>query len=396
MIAWLDASSGVSGDKFLGALLDAGVDPAVVREALEAVLPGEGTLSVERVTRGGIAGVHVEVAETRTQPARHWPEIRALLEGSSLAPAVRDRAVAVFAALAAAEAAVHGVAEERVHFHEVGAVDSIADIVGVVAGLAALGVDQLVCSPVAVGSGTVPTSHGLLPVPAPATARLLVGLPAYAGEATGESTTPTGAALVRVLADRFGPMPAMTVACVGHGAGSRETEVPNVARLLVGHARLAADGAESALAAPRPGVTTDLVVVLRAVVDHVSAERLAFALERLLEAGARDAWLTPVVMKKGRPGTEVTVLTDVGDGGRLAAELMRHTGTLGVRIEESARIVAERGESVVETGFGPVRVKLGPGQTARAEYDDLARIARERDIALAEVEEAVRRALAEG
>jgi pyridinium-3,5-bisthiocarboxylic acid mononucleotide nickel chelatase len=397
MIAWLDASSGISGDKFLGALLDAGVDLAVVREALDAVLPGEGEIRVERVTRGGIAGARVDVTETRAQPARHWPEIRALLEGSSLAPAVRDRAVAVFADLAAAEAEVHGVPEGSVHFHEVGAVDSIADIVGVVAGLAALGVDELVCSRVAVGSGAVQTSHGLLPVPAPATARLLVGLPAYAGEATGESTTPTGAALVRILADRFGPMPAMTVESVGHGAGSRETEVPNVARLLVGQAEVTADDdLEPVLATPGPGVSTDLVVVLRAVVDHVSAEHLAFALERLLEAGARDAWLTPVVMKKGRPGTEVAVLADIGDGGRLAAELMRHTGTLGVRVEDTVRFVAARGEATADTEFGPVRVKLGPGQTVRAEYDDLARIARERDLTLAEVEDAVRRALAKG
>ena len=372
MIAWLDASSGISGDKFLGALLDAGVDLAVVQDAVDAVLPGEASVTCDDVTRRGIAGVHVEVAETRDQPARTWVEIRALIEASSLEASVRDRALAVFAALAAAEASVHGVALDDVHFHEVGAVDSIADVVGACAGLAALGVEELVCSPVAVGSGTVATAHGVLPVPAPATAKLLVGIPVFAGDSTGELTTPTGAALVAVLADRFGPMPAMTVGAVGHGAGARDTEAANVARLVVG---AAADAGSNA-----PGLSRDRVTVLRAVVDHVSAEHLAFALERVLEAGARDAWITPVVMKKGRPGSELTVLADPPEAARLAAEVVRHTGTLGMRVEETDRFVAERGASVVETEFGP-------------EHDDCARIARERDLTLEQVEAAVRRAL---
>jgi len=402
VIAWLDASSGISGDKFLGALLDAGVDLAVIRDALEAVLPGEGLVTAQTVTRLGIAGVHVEVTETRAQPARSWAEIRALLEGSALDEEVRDRSVSVFEALAEAEATVHGVPESLVHFHEVGAVDSIADVVGVCAGLAAFGIDELVCSPVAVGSGSVATAHGPLPVPAPATARLLVGAPVLAGEATGELTTPTGAALIRVLADRHGPMPTMTVTAVGHGAGTRETEVANVARLVVGHAQRAASGggesagARDACALEELGISRDRIAVLRAVVDHVSAEHLSFALERLLEAGARDAWLTSVVMKKGRPGSEFTVLGDVADGGRLAAELIRHTGTLGVRVEETERFVAQRAESVVVTKLGPIRVKRGPGATVRPEHDDCARIARERDVTLDEVEAVVRRALEDG
>ena len=399
MIAWLDASTGVSGDKFLGALIDAGVDPAVMAEALEVLLPGEGGIAAERVTRRGIAGLHVTVAETRPQPTRTWAQIRSLIEASSLEVGVRSRALDVFAALAEAEAGVHGVAEESVHFHEVGAVDSIADIVGACAGLAALAVDELVCSPVAVGSGTVAAAHGTLPVPTPATARLLVGVPVVAGESTGELTTPTGAALVRVLADRFGPMPAMTVAAVGHGAGSRDTEAANVLRLVVGETPAAAtaepDPGTLSATAGELGLTRDRVAVLRAVVDHISAEHLAFALERLLEEGARDTWLTPVIMKKGRPGTEVTVLADLPDTERLAAELVRHTGTLGVRVDRSDRLVAGRSLATVLTEYGPVRVKFGPGDVARAEHDDCARIAREHDVTLSEVESAVRRALTE-
>lgn len=400
MIAWLDASSGISGDKFLGALIDAGLDPAAATAALESVIPGEGTVTTEPVMRRGIAGLHVEVAEMRPQPSRSWLEIRELLAESSLAAEVRDRAIAVFEALSRAEASVHGIAQDEVHFHEVGAVDSIADVVGVCAGLVELGIERLVCSPVAVGSGTVETSHGALPVPAPATARLLVGLPVTAGESTGELTTPTGAALVGVLADDFGPMPAMTIEAVGHGAGARDTEAANVARLVLGRP---SDHTWSASGEPGetsdrdpwrgPGMTHDRVVVLRAVVDHVSAEHLSFALDRLLAAGARDAWLTPIVMKKGRPGAEITVLANEPDSGRLAAELMRHTGTLGVRVQAIDRLVADRECIVVETEFGPVRVKRGPGATARPEYDDCARIARERDITLDEVEAAVRRAM---
>ena len=394
MIAWLDAASGISGDKFLGALLDAGADLAVVNAALEAVIPGEGLVTAQSVQRRGIAGIHVEVAETRAQEARSWADIQALLEGSSLSAEVCDQALRVFSALADAEAAVHGVAADRVHFHEVGAVDSIADIVGVCAGLAALGIEELVCSPIAVGSGSVQTAHGLLPVPAPATARLLVGVPVYAGDSTGELTTPTGAALATILSARYGAMPTMTVTAVGHGAGARETAVANVARLVIGRAPdRSAVPFTPAAELDTLGISRDRVVVLRAVVDHVSAEHLAFALERLLEAGARDAWLTGVVMKKGRPGFEITVLCDVAEGSHLAAELIRHTGTLGVRIEETDRLIAQRSESVVATALGAVRVKQGPGSTMRPEHDDCARLAREHDVTLAQVEEAVRRAL---
>jgi uncharacterized protein (TIGR00299 family) protein len=379
MIAWLDASSGVSGDKFLGALIDAGADLAAVQAAIDAVLPGGAELLVEPAVRGGIAGKHVTVVAAGDQPRRTWRAIRELLASSVLDEPVRDRALAVFGELAAAEAAVHGVDVEDVHFHEVGAVDSIADIVGGCAALDVLAIDELVCSPVSVGSGTVATQHGVLPVPSPATLALLVGIPSQAGDATSEMTTPTGAALVRVLADRYGPMPPMTPASVGHGAGLRELEIPNVLRIVVGEREANAES----------GPRHESVTVLRSVIDHRSPEHVAFAVELLREAGALDAWVTPVVMKKGRPGVEVTILAAPEQAELLAGLLARHTGTLGVRFEETTRLVAERSSITVLTPFGEVRLKVGPDGTSRPEHDDCARIARRHDMTLADVEEIV-------
>jgi uncharacterized protein (TIGR00299 family) protein len=379
MIAWLDAASGVSGDKFLAALIDAGADLAAIRAAIDVVLPGGVELVVDTTVRRGIAGKHVTVTAAGDQPRRTWSAIRDLIVSSELPEPVRARALGVFGVLAAAAAAVHGVDAEDVHFHEVGAIDSIADIVGGCAAFVSLGIDELVCSPVSVGTGTVSTQHGTLPVPSPATLALLIGIPSQAGDATSEMTTPTGAALVRVLADRFGPMPPMTPASVGHGAGNRELEIANVLRIVIG----TRDRSETA------GPRREGVTVLRSVIDHESPEHLAFAVERLREAGALDAWMTPVVMKKGRPGVEVAVLATSGHSELLARLLMRHTGTLGVRLEETMRLVAERSSLTVATPLGQVALKVGPDGRSRPEHDDCARIARRHDMTLAEVEELV-------
>jgi uncharacterized protein (TIGR00299 family) protein len=391
MIGYLDCFSGVSGDKFLGALVDAGLDARVLQSALDAVLPGEGVIACERVRSAGISATLVTVSVSAPATARRWADLRAALSGSGLAPDVRDRALAVFEVLAEAEGRVHGTAPDDVHFHEVGAVDSVADIVGACAGLAELGLGTLVCSPVAVGSGTVATSHGVLPVPAPATVALLEGVPIVPGPASGELTTPTGAALVRVLASGFGAIPALTPVRSGYGAGSRLLEdaggapVPNVLRLTLG--AVAAGAAAGDAGAPdEDALTEESVTVLRTVIDHVGAERVAFALERVMEAGALDAWQRPVVMKKGRLGTEVTVLSAPGRARELAAVLVRHTGTLGVRIEPTTRYVAGREAAAVATPLGEVRLKVGPGAVVRPEHDDLARIARDNGLTLKEAE----------
>ncbi|MDF1542143.1 MAG: nickel pincer cofactor biosynthesis protein LarC [Anaerosomatales bacterium] len=391
MIAYLDCTTGISGDKFLAALIDAGAPVEAVREAVAAIDPSV-RIEVESVMRGGLSGLAVSVDAAAAPHSRTWAAVRALIESADLAEPVRQTALAIFTLLAKAEAEVHGVPVGEVHFHEVGAIDSIADVVGVAAALHALGIETLVCGPVSVGNGTVQTSHGTLPVPAPATALLLRGVPVAAGPLPGEATTPTGAALVRALVDSFGPMPAMTLAAVGHGAGQRDPAgVPNVARILLG-------AAPATDAAGAPAI--EPVTELETTVDHLSAEHLAFCIEELLASGARDAWHTPALMKKGRAGAAVTVLCAPADETRLATLLAELTGTLGIRVRRISRYVVERQASSVDTTFGPVRVKVagtGVWRRVRPEYEDLAAIARREelpvDVVAREVEAQARQAL---
>ncbi|MSZ78316.1 MAG: DUF111 family protein, partial [Actinobacteria bacterium] len=289
MTVWVDASAGASGDMLLGALLGAGVPLQVLQTAVDAVSPEQVTLRVEQVTRGGLAATrcHVEVADSAHH--RTWRDVRLLLEGAPLDPAVRDLALAAFARLAEAEGAVHGAHPDDVHFHEVGALDAIADVVGVAAGLVHLG-GPVVVSQVAVGSGSIAAAHGILPVPPPAVAELLRGAPSYAGPAGApamELCTPTGAALLTAAAGSWGPQPAMTVARIGVGAGGRDPRGhANVVRVFVG-------------SPPGPEATTLLVV--ESNVDDLDPRLWPSTLAALLAAGVRDAWLTPILMKKGRP-----------------------------------------------------------------------------------------------
>ncbi len=380
MIGYLDCASGISGDKFLAALVGAGASAEAVRAAVAAVDPACEIVFAE-VVRGGVAGLGVTVSSAAEPPSRTWRDIRAMIERAELPGPVARHALAVFELLAEAEARVHGTTPDEVHFHEVGAIDSIADVVGACAAFADLGVTRLVCSTVAVGSGTVRTAHGTLPVPAPATALLLEGVPVAAGETTGEATTPTGAALVRVLAHSFGPLPAMVPSAIGHGAGTRETPgMPNVARLIVGDPldAPAATGADS-----DGGPALEPVTELVTTVDHLSAEHLANAAARLLAAGALDVWQAPVTMKKGRAGVALTVLAHPGAEERLAALTLELTGSLGVRARRQVRYVAPRACAEVDTSLGRVRVKVagaGAARRVRAEYDDLAAIASREDL----------------
>ncbi|MBE0477193.1 MAG: nickel pincer cofactor biosynthesis protein LarC, partial [Coriobacteriia bacterium] len=296
------------------------------------------------------------------QPQRSWREVRAVLESAPLPSPVRDAASRAFGGLAEAEAGAHGVGIDEVRFHEVGAADSIVDVVGVCAGLHALGVERVTSSPVALGSGSVACAHGTLPVPAPATARLLAGIPVVAGEAGGELTTPTGAALLRALTAGFGPVPPMTLLAAGYGLGSREIAAPNVAVLLLGDAE------------EEPQPSEERVVLLETNVDHISAEHLAYAAERLRDAGALDVWQTPAAMKKGRLGAVLAALARSGEAAALAALLARETGTLGVRVGHVRRRVEARESRAVRTSLGEVRVKTAGGRV-RPEHDDVAEIA---------------------
>jgi uncharacterized protein (TIGR00299 family) protein len=359
--AWFGCSSGVAGDMLLGSLLDAGADLDEVRAIVDGLGVDGWALRGEPVLRGGIAATRA-VVSTPGEGHHHrtWATIRELLAAATLPVRVRDRAHAAFLAIAEAEGALHRRPAEEVHFHEVGALDAIVDVVGVCAALEVLGVDEVVGSPIATGHGTVGAAHGELPVPAPATARLLVGLPVLGVDLPLELATPTGVALLRTLASSFGAVPPLTLAATGFGAGGRELEGrPNVVQVLVGERT--GTGAEPA---GQPAV------VLEANVDDVTGEVLAHAVARLLAAGAHDAWVTPIVMKKGRPAHTVAVLADPAQAAALTTLLMAETGTLGVRSQTLTKYPAPRTVEVVEVGGHPVRVKVTPGGRVKVEFDD--------------------------
>lgn len=385
--AYFDCFSGAAGDMILGALLDAGCPLATLQEVVGRLgLPGV-ELSAERVRRRGFAATLAQVTvEPASQSAhRHLPEILRTIDGAGLDPRAAEHARAVFQRLAEAEAAAHGIAIEQVHFHEVGAADAIVDIVGVCTGLAALGIELVGCSPIPTGSGTVECAHGVLPVPAPATARLLQGYPLAACDEPGELTTPTGAALLTTLADEFGSLPAMTISAVGTGAGTREGQTrTNVLRVFIGEAA-EPDAAER-----------DTVAVLQAQVDDATGQSLAFACERLLEAGALDAYIVPIIMKKGRPGQLLTVLCRPDDADRIETLVFAETSTFGVRRHEARRKKLTRRHATVETRYGPIRIKLGElaGKLAQAwpEYEECAAAARQAGVSLQEVQQEALRA----
>lgn len=394
MLAYLDCSTGISGDKFLGALIDAGYSLDRLSETLALLDLPPHEIVVEWVTRGGISGAHIGVESDHEQPHRTWKDIRDLLTHSALPGRVRDTAIVAFGMLAEAEAKVHGVEVDHVHFHEVGALDSIVDIVGVADGLAALDVDELVVSPVATGFGTVETEHGTLPVPAPATAELLLGVPTFTGSIESELTTPTGAVLVRTFATSFGTMPVVIPVATGYGAGSRELPLPNVARITLAERTSEADDMPLQ---PQPDdaqgrVRTEAIAVLETNLDHLTPEQLAFACERLLEEGALDVWQTPIVMKKGRAAVALSVMVEPERAERFSGLVMELTGALGVRRAVLERDVAPRFVATVGTRFGPVRVKIATfagHRRIRPEHDDIAAIARREDLPYDEVARAI-------
>jgi len=379
---WIDASSGASGDMLLGALLDAGVPLTVLSDAVAAIAPEPVTLAPERVTRHGFAATLCQVHVADSVHHRTWAEIRSLLASAPLAARVRDLATAVFTRLAEAEAAVHGTTPDDVHFHEVGALDAIADVVGVCAGVVHLHADlpgsTVVVSPVAVGSGTVHGAHGAMPVPPPAVARLLQGFPSYAGPPGApemELCTPTGAALLTTLATASGPQPSMVTTAVGVGAGGRDPAGhANVLRLLVGHA--------ASTAAPGhdlTGVATTEEVVIEANVDDLDPRLWPGVIEALLAAGARDAWLSPITMKKGRPAHTLHALVPPQAVAEVRRTIFAETSTIGVREHAVVKRALPREVVPVEVDGERVAVKVarldGKIVNLQPEWDDVARAA---------------------
>lgn len=404
-IAYLDCPSGVSGDMLLGALLDAGVTLDDLR-ALLGGLPLEGyRLETAPVVRGALGATHARVVSTREEHAhRHLGDALSIIERGDLPERVKRDASGVFRQLAAAEARVHRIGVDEVHFHEVGAVDAVVDVVGVCAGLHLLGVEELYCSPLPLGRGQATMAHGTLPLPAPAVLELLAmsGAPTVPHSATTELVTPTGAALVTTLA-RFA-QPPLRLARVGYGAGTRTEPAPNLLRLWLGERIENADlpGAPGRMQyAPTPGrrsqdalphvegVDTEQLLVLEANIDDMPAELFGYAMERLLAMGALDAWCAPLTMKKARPGALLGALCRPADRAALVSVFLRETSTFGLRERTVTRYAAAREVRAVDTPYGPVRVKLklldGSVIGASPEYEDCRRIAVEQGVPLLQV-----------
>jgi pyridinium-3,5-bisthiocarboxylic acid mononucleotide nickel chelatase len=370
-LAWWHCFSGIAGDMALGSLLDAGADLGEVQGMLNA-LPFSGwQLDAEPALRGGVAATQVTVTAAETSVVRTHAHIAGLLTEARLPDRVRERSLAVFAALAESEGQLHRRPPSQVHFHELGGIDAIVDIVGTCAALELLGIDEIHASPVATGMGMIRSSHGVLPNPAPAVIALLEGAPTYGRDLSVELTTPTGAALLAALAVSWGPLPSMRIETTGFGAGTREIDgLPNVVQVVVGLATEAGGAAgEPLVASGQP------VVLLETNLDDATGEVLAHTIGALLDAGAVDAWITPVIMKKGRPAHTVSAVCDVALSDQVVAVLMAETGSLGVRGQQLTRWVARRSLHEIEVDGFPVRVKVSPGRI-KAEYDDAARVAR--------------------
>jgi uncharacterized protein (TIGR00299 family) protein len=355
----------------VGALADAGADQSAIGAAI-ASLQIDASVSFEKVKRGGIAATKYHVHWPEQKSHRHLSGIVKIIDRGALSDRARQNAHAIFRKLGEAEAESHQVPIEKVHFHEVGAVDSIADIVGACVAFDQLDIDEVYCSPVNVGSGTVNTEHGILPVPAPATARLLIGAPIYSQGPAMELTTPTGAAVAVTLARRFGPLPPMKVVGAGHGAGTREFPgQPNVLRVILGETTKA----DEALT----------VSVIEANIDDLNPQVLAWSAERLLEAGALDVTIEQIIMKKGRPGSLLRVIAKPEDREMLAQQVFAETSTLGVRVYSAERRVRARTFTEVETPFGKVRVKVSSEGDFAPEYEDCRKLAVERSVPLKQV-----------
>ena len=389
--AYLDCSSGVSGDMFLGALLDAGLPAERLRAELRKIPLGDYEFKQSRVLRAGLAGTRVEIVVPEKQPERHLRDIEQLIEGSALTKTAKERAIEVFGRIAEAEGKLHDKPAAKVHFHEVGAVDAIIDVAGACAGLELLEVSELVSSPLNVGGGRVEAAHGSLPVPAPATAELLRDIPIYSSGVDAELVTPTGAALVATLARSFGPLPPMKVERIGYGAGARDLRGhPNLLRLFLGQ-RIELGSRESGVGgeAANSDAGEEIVSVLEANVDDMSPQLYGYLVERALAAGALDVTCSSIQMKKNRPGLEVSILCPPERSEALAQLLFDETTTIGLRIYEARRKVLDRELVTVETRYGAVRVKVarrdGRVVNVAPEYEDCQRLAAEKSVPLKEV-----------
>jgi uncharacterized protein (TIGR00299 family) protein len=384
---YLSGYSGISGNMFIGALLDAGWPKEALRETISALPVSGYKLLFEKVVKKGITATHfdVELDETEQQPHRHLRHIVEIIEKSSLSDRVKIRSIAVFTKLAEAEAKVHGTTVEKIHFHEVGAVDAIIDVVGTVAGLDALGIEKIIASNLRTGFGFIDCAHGSMPIPAPATTELLHGIPYTQGTVEKELITPTGAALLATLCKEFGDRPdGFITEKTAYGAGGWDLDIPNVLRAEFGVCR--AGTAESLPAAAGRSTTIPALQVLETNIDDCSPQVISYTMDRLFDAGALDVWQTPIIMKKGRSGTLLSVLCPVSIKNELELIIFRETTSIGIRSCAVERTALERREKTVETQWGPVRIKIssvnGEVCSATPEYDDCRLLAEQNDVPL--------------
>jgi len=382
---YFDCFAGASGDMILGALVAAGVDKAKLLEQLSLLKVDGFAIDFVTVEKSGLSALHARVQTAHEHKHRHLSHIRTIIQDSQLSDSVKQRAIAIFTKLAEAEARVHNEPVEQVHFHEVGALDAIVDVVGAAICFDLLEVDHFVCSPIHVGSGTVEMAHGRFPVPPPAVTELLKGVPFYSTDLKGELLTPTGAAIITTVCNEYGPIPQMRVEYTGYGAGTREYEkFPNVLRVMIGEV-------------DSGGVTDEKLWMIETNLDDVSSQILGYVMDRAFELGARDCYFTPVQMKKNRPGVLLSILAEADRKIELMELIFTETTTLGIRTYEVTRRALDREMVKVQTPYGPIDVKVaklnGRVVNEMPEFEQCREAAQKAGVALKEVEDATRLAL---
>lgn len=377
-IAYFDCFSGASGDMIMGSLLDAGLTLEHLRNQIKKLGLSHYDIGVEKVTKKGISGSQALISidqHHHDHHHRHLSHIKQIIHNSTLPGSVKEKSIAIFQRLAEAESEVHGSEVEQVHFHEVGAMDAIIDVVGAVIGFNALGIEKIVCSPLHVGCGTVKCAHGVLPVPAPATAELIKGRPIYSSGVEGELLTPTGAAILTTLSSEFGAMPAMSINAIGYGAGTSEPAIPNLLRVSIGEA-----------CDETMDYETEQAAVLETNIDDMNPQIYDYLIQKMLNLGAMDVFLTSVQMKKNRPGTLLTLVCAPDKIGIFSDLLLKETTTIGLRWKVENRIKAPRKIATIETEHGPVRIKIAKNAgkiiNISTEYDDCKKISLKNEIPL--------------
>ncbi len=376
-IAYFDCFSGISGDMIIGALLDAGAEFHRLKAELAKLPLSDYELHTQKISKQHITATKFDVVDKGQTAYRHLKDLNAIVEDSNLPEEIQKRAKNIFLRIAQAEARIHGQPIEKIHFHEIGAVDTIVDVVGALICLKLLKIDKVFCSKINVGSGFVEFSHGKFPVPAPATAELLKGVPIYSSDIQMELTTPTGAAIITEIASGFGELPVMVPETIGYGAGERDLSQPNVLRVFVGHQEISSD------------LDQDRIVIMETNIDDMNPQWYDTVMEKLLQQGALDVYLTSVLMKKGRPAIKLTVLARIGDEGKLARLIFQETTSIGIRMREEMRKKLHREIKEVNTQFGKVKFKIARlGDeiiNATPEYEDCKRIAHENNLTLKKV-----------